>query len=95
MYTFKKTPLKHVDWAGALLLMAAPVLLVFGINQATIGDYAWNGPETIVVLTLGGVVGIMLLWWQRYLSRTSRLFHIQAQVPWRLLSDRVLMSATM
>lgn len=95
MYTFKKTPFKHLDWPGALLLMAAPVLLVFGMNQATIGVYSWNGPETIVVLVLAGVAGILLLWWQRYLSRTSHYRHIQAQVPWRLLSHRVLMSATM
>ncbi|KAK4154959.1 MFS general substrate transporter [Chaetomidium leptoderma] len=93
-WTFKKVPFKHLDFLGALLLMMATVLLVFIINQATVRDYAWNSPQTIAVLALSGSAWFVLAWWQWYLSKAPSLGHIRPQIPWRLLSHRVLMSST-
>lgn len=88
-------PFKNLDYLGGVLLMVATVLLVFIVNQATTREYAWDSPQTIAVLVLSGLAWVILMWWQWYLSRTPRLAHIRAQVPWRLLSDRVLMSSIM
>ncbi|KAH6636358.1 hypothetical protein F5144DRAFT_619703 [Chaetomium tenue] len=91
--TFKTVPFRHLDFLGALLLLMATVLLVFIINQVTVREYEWSSPQTIAVLILSGSAWLILAWWQWYLSRRPSLGHIRAQIPWRILSDRVLMSS--
>lgn len=91
--TFKTVPFRHLDFLGALLLLMATVLLVFIINQTTVREYEWSSPQTIAVLILSGAAWLTLAWWQWYLSRRPSLGHIRAQIPWRILSDRVLMSS--
>ncbi|KAK3300902.1 major facilitator superfamily domain-containing protein [Chaetomium fimeti] len=91
--TFKTMPFSHLDFLGALLLLMATVLLVFIINQATVREYEWSSPQTIAVLILSVLAWLILAWWQWYLSRKPNLGHIRAQIPWRILSDRVLMSS--
>jgi len=75
--------------------MLSPVLLVFIINQATVGEYPWTSPQTLTILLLSFLCALTLLAWQRYLSKTPKFAHIRAQIPWRVLSDRVLMCSVL
>lgn len=94
-YTFEKVPLKHLDFLGIALVMLGTVLPVFIINQAAVKEYAWGSATTIAVLVLSGVLWIVLMLWQWQLSRNPRLSHIQPQLPFRLITARVLASVFM
>ena len=75
--------------------MLSTVLPIFIINQATVGEYPWNSPQTIAILTLSALAALALVAWQRHLSQAPKLAHLRAQIPWRILSNRVLMCSVL
>jgi len=75
--------------------MLSTVLPVFIINQATVGEYPWNSPQTIAILALSALAALTLVAWQRHLSQAPKLAHLRAQIPWRILSNRVLMCSVL
>lgn len=80
---------------GAVLVLAGTVLPVFIINQAAIKEYAWESATTITVLILAGLCWISLIVWQRVLFKNPKLHLIRAQLPWRIISNRVMMAASL
>jgi predicted membrane channel-forming protein YqfA (hemolysin III family) len=90
---FVKIPFRHLDYIGAVLVLAGTVLPVFIVNQAAIRDYAWGSATTITVFILGGLCWISLLIWQRVLFKNPKLQFIRAQLPWRVISSRVMLAA--
>nr|POE88313.1 efflux pump fus6 [Quercus suber] len=65
----RRVKLSDVDWLGALLLLAASVLLVFGLQQAGSTAFAWNSAGSIVVFVLSGLCWIAFVIWIVYLHR--------------------------
>ncbi|OQE32828.1 hypothetical protein PENFLA_c001G10246 [Penicillium flavigenum] len=77
------------DMVGSLLLLAASVLVVFGLHEAGTGTYAWGSSVTIATLVVGGLCWISLFVWSFLLSR-GRWSNIAAIYPWGLFSHRVM-----
>ncbi|KAJ4153604.1 hypothetical protein LMH87_010086 [Akanthomyces muscarius] len=90
---FVKIDMRRLDYLGAVLILAATVLPVFIINQAAIRDYAWRSATTISVLVLGGLCWVALVLWQRQLARDARFRHIRPQLPFHILTTRVMLAA--
>ncbi|OAA47799.1 Major facilitator superfamily domain, general substrate transporter [Metarhizium rileyi] len=90
---FVGIPLRHLDYIGAILVLAGTVLPVFIINQAAIKDYAWDSAATIIIFILSGFCWVSLIVWQRVLFDNPKLHFIRAQLPWRIISSRVMVAA--
>jgi hypothetical protein len=75
--------------------LAGTILPVFMINQAAIHDYPWKSPTTIIVFILAGLCWICVIFWQRELSRNPKYQHMRPQLPFRILSSRVMLAAIM
>jgi predicted membrane channel-forming protein YqfA (hemolysin III family) len=90
---FVKIPFRHLDYIGAVLVLAGTVLPVFIINQAAIKDYAWDSATTIIIFVLGGLCWVCLIIWQRVLFKNPKLHFIRAQLPWGIISSRVMVAA--
>ncbi|CAG8318171.1 unnamed protein product [Penicillium salamii] len=79
------------DLLGSLLLLAASVLVVFGLHEAGTGTYAWGSSVTVSTLVIGGLCWIALFTWSFVLSR-PRWSTIAAIYPWDLFSCRVMLA---
>lgn len=78
-----------------MLVLVGTILPVFIINQAAIRDYAWNSPATIIILIISGLAWILLVFWQREIATGARFHHLRPQLPWRILTSRVMMAAVL
>lgn len=94
-YKGSGTKLKHIDYLGAFLIVVAPALTIFIINEAAIGEYGWSSPVTIIILITSLLLWICFFLWQRELTRRPRLANILPQLPWEILVNRVLVAALM
>jgi MFS family permease len=90
---FVNVKMNTLDYFGAVLVLAGTVLPVFIINQAAIRDYAWNSATTISVLIIGGLCWIVFVFWQWHISRNPRFRLLRPQLPFRIMSSRVMMAA--
>lgn len=50
-----------IDWAGAILLMAAVLLLMFGLELGGTDGWAWDSAKTISLLAGAGILAIVFL----------------------------------
>ena len=55
---------RDFDFIGAVLLLAASVLLVFGLQQGGIGAFAWNSAVVVATLTMGSICWLALAAWE-------------------------------
>ncbi|KAL8730918.1 MAG: hypothetical protein Q9181_004490 [Wetmoreana brouardii] len=60
--------LQQVDWLGAVLLLAASTLLVFGLQEGGSTTYSWSSATIITTLTTSGVCWIGFFAWISWLS---------------------------
>ncbi len=90
-----KLSIYDLDFIGAILILAAFTLPIFITSQASIGVYAWSSPTTISILVLSVVTWVCLVAWQWHVSKSSRFSALLPQLPWEILSNRVLMAALM
>lgn len=91
MVTFAKVPFRSLDYVGTILILGCTVLLVFILNQTAIREFPWKSGPTISLLTISGICWIVMLLWQREISRNRKYRHIRPQFPWQVLTDRVMM----
>lgn len=82
------------DVIGSLLLLAASVLVVFGLHEGGTGAYPFGNSVVIGTLVVGGLCWIFLLSWSFMLSR-PRWSNIASIYPWELFTNRVLMAGIM
>ena len=54
----------NFDFLGATLLLAASVLLVFGLQQGGIGAFAWDSTVVVATLTTGSICWLALAAWE-------------------------------
>ena len=81
---------RQLDLIGALLYGAASVLLVYALQQAGAGVYAWSSPLVISFLVVAAVAAIALCFWVWYLSSGVRFF--APLFPARIVLHRVLIT---
>ena len=81
-----KSSLKRVDIVGTLLLLAATVFLITGIEQAGT-QYAWRSSFVISLLTLSGIMWLLMLLWSRFITLAAS--NIEPIFPWRFVQSRI------
>lgn len=79
---------KRVDFLGALLLLAASMLLISALEEGGT-EYSWVSLVVLVLLSLSVLLGIVFLCWERYLG--TRQSAQEPVLPWRLLEDRFVL----
>ena len=98
-YPNLRAPLKalahHVDFLGTFLLLAASVLLIFGLEQAGAAEYPWDSPIIISTLTVAGACFLSLAAWIAFLDLMKGKVPINPILPVRLLTNRILIAAVL
>ncbi|EMC99586.1 hypothetical protein BAUCODRAFT_57376, partial [Baudoinia panamericana UAMH 10762] len=77
---------QEFDYPGVLLLIAASVLVVFGLQQGGSGEYQWASGVVIATIVVGVCCWILLLLWQFYASR-KRNDSVASILPFELISN--------
>jgi hypothetical protein len=87
------TALAKMDFLGNLLLAAASILLVFGMQEAGSLVWSWSSPMIVCSLATAGVCWVLLVAWEYYLFRQpSSSQRIEPIFPVHLVRDRVYLS---
>lgn len=80
---------RRIDILGGFSLVAATVLLVTGLDEAN-EQYAWRSAFTIAVLTISGVLWILFVVWERWVTLNAGIR--EPVFPWRFFQNRVWMA---
>src|SRR5438552_2788315 len=62
---------KEFDYVGGVLILAAPVLVVFGLQEAGEGLYDWNSAIVLCTLIIGIVCWLLLFIWEYFIFRKA------------------------
>lgn len=81
---------RQLDLIGCMLYLAASVLVVFALQQAGSGAYAWSSPTIIGCLVASGVAALLFAFWIWYLSHRER--SILPLFPARIVNHRVMLA---
>jgi len=82
---------RRVDFVGSILLLAATVLLVLGLQQGGSATWSWNNLPVITILVASGVSWVSFIVWEVWLSRRQGV--VEPLFPLRLARKRVYMSS--
>jgi protein-S-isoprenylcysteine O-methyltransferase Ste14 len=85
--------LNQIDWIGVALLLLFTTLFTFSVQQAGTRVFSWNSPIIIAFLTVAIIALAALLLWSWMIPRVKSLRHVAEVLPWRVLTDRILLSA--
>ncbi|KAK0100589.1 hypothetical protein ONS95_007046 [Cadophora gregata] len=83
-------PLKELDFFGAILVIAASVLLVFSFQQAGIHSNSWSRGIFIAPLLVGILLWFVLFGWEILVAKKWKA-SIATMFPLRLLKRRIFM----
>ena len=84
---FSKASLSRIDILGVILLLAAPILLVFALEEAG-QRYSWKSAVIICTITLAGICWTCFVSWEFFVEKLHSLQ--EPILPLRLLKDRFL-----
>ncbi|KAI1342767.1 putative multidrug resistance protein fnx1 [Xylariaceae sp. FL0016] len=91
--TFKhmtaKSTLDRIDIPGTILILFAAVAITAGFEEAD-GQFAWRSAYVITLLTVGGLLWIALVIWERHVTLAARVR--EPVLPWRFLVNRHMVS---
>ena len=79
------------DSLGAILLLGASVLLVFGLHEGGSGTHPWSSSLVIASLTGGLGAGVLLIAWQYHVSR-HRHDTVASMFPLEVVGRRVMLA---
>ena len=79
---------KRLDFTGALLLLAASILLVTALEEGGT-EYSWTSAVVLAILCVSIVLWILFFCWEKYAS--SRHGMQEPVLPWRLVQNRFTM----
>lgn len=85
--------LSQIDFLGATLLLIFTTLFTFSIQEAGSRVYSWDFAVMITLLTISCTSFVALIVWAYALHHIPRFQNVAEIVPWRVLTDRVLISA--
>ena len=86
--------IQQVDWVGAILLLAASILLVFALQEGGSTAYSWNSATIISTLTISGVCWIGFFAWISWLS-FGNVLRLRAIFPFTIALTRPVGPAIM
>lgn len=87
--------LKYFDFEGLVLLAAASVLLIVGLQTGGSDISPWSSPVVITTLTLSGVCFVSLALWIWIRDRRFAKTEVPPLFPLRILRRRLLSGAFM
>lgn len=89
MQHIKRHPWKSIDFVGAVLLIAASVLVVFAFQEAGLSEsfHVWQSAIFLAPLLVGCLCWILLFGWESAVSRVWTT--VAPLMPTRLLRNRV------
>ena len=90
-----KSSLAQLDVVGSILLTAATVLLIVGLQRAGSAIVAWNSSTTIGLLTASGVSALGLVAWTWFLESRGDKTQITPTFPSAFLKKRILLGTIM
>ncbi|KAI1402311.1 major facilitator superfamily domain-containing protein [Hypoxylon fuscum] len=82
-----KTTLDRLDIPGAVLLVLATLSLTAGFEEAG-SQFPWKSAYVISLLTISGVLWILLIAWERYVTLNSSIR--EPVLPWTFLTNRIM-----
>lgn len=91
MHTAGRLSWRQLDFFGCLLYVAASCLLVFALQQAGAGTYAWSSSTIIACLVVSGIAALVFGIWIWYLSAKERA--IAPLFPARIITNRIMLSS--
>ncbi|KAH9905927.1 putative multidrug resistance protein fnx1 [Xylariomycetidae sp. FL2044] len=84
-----KKSLDRVDIPGNILILFATVALTAGFEEAD-GQFPWRSAYVITLLTVAGLLWIVLIIWERYVTLSGGLR--EPILPWTFLTNRHMVS---
>ena len=87
----KKERLAQIDYVGALLVLVASVLFIYGLEAGSL-SFTWTTPAIVATLTTGAVLMIVFGVWEYAVSSHSEAKKIIMRpiFPFTLISHRVI-----
>ncbi|PMD64418.1 MFS multidrug transporter-like protein [Hyaloscypha bicolor E] len=86
----RRRPLKELDTIGAILIIAASVLIVFSFQEAGLKTNAWKQAIFIVPLAIGCLCAAALVGWEYFVAHSWE-GKLATMFPLRLMESRVYM----
>lgn len=83
---------REFDCPGAFLLLAASVLVVFGLQQGGTGAYTWSSGVVVGTIGVGFACWIFLLGWEYYVYRCGLRDRVASIFPFELLIQRRMLA---
>ena len=84
----------QIDWPGAVLSLAASVILLFALEEGGV-IYAWGSAPIIATLAASGACWIFFGFWEAYLTPKKRRRVMLPIFPLRLATHRVIAASLM
>ena len=81
--------LQRLDLIGALVLIAAALLLTTGLLEGG-AQWEWDSAQSIVLLILSGILWLAFFWWERLVTLKTH-WPQEPMFPWRFVNNRQLM----
>ncbi|OSS44301.1 hypothetical protein B5807_11136 [Epicoccum nigrum] len=81
--------LQRLDLIGALVLIAAALLLTTGLLEGG-AQWEWDSAQSIVLLILSGILWLTFFWWERLVTLKTH-WPQEPMFPWRFVNNRQLM----
>jgi MFS family permease len=79
------------DVLGAFLLLAASVLVVFGLQEGGTGTYSWSSSVVVATIVVGVICWILLIVWEYYVFQKWS-GKIASMFPFELLIHRPMLA---
>jgi hypothetical protein len=81
--------LKRLDLFGAMILIAAALLLTTGLLEGG-SQWEWDSAPSIVLLIVSGILWLAFFWWERLVTMKKN-WPQEPMFPWRFAHNRQLM----
>lgn len=88
-YALVQQKITNIDFVGCLLMLAASVLIVFGLQEGGVGAFSWSSPVVVCTLTLGCIAALGLVVWE-YIHSRKRGNELATIMPLRVITDRIM-----
>jgi multisubunit Na+/H+ antiporter MnhB subunit len=89
---WQQKPIRQFDFLGSVLVLAATVLIVFGLNEGGTGASPWKSAIPVATLTAGILAWFLLVAWQWYSNKHTSIAGI---FPLGIWKSRVLAAGLM
>lgn len=87
-HTLTLRTLRKVDFVGSFLLLVATIFLVAALEEAGT-RFPWRSPFVVVLLTVSGLLWILFLVWERYVTAAESSTRSEPVFPFRFVQSRV------